>query len=159
MNHLLKCLRLFLYHVEHKSFFLALCRYNGEGIPSFQENKQSMLEDLERNEWPITMDDIAKYEDEIKQAELYLFQSKELQETSEKVLFPFIFWYLRKRFKHQNHLKDICRYAFETKRGCKIPSLVACKQWDQKGSRPGTLPTDQKGSRPGTLPTFLAISL
>ncbi len=44
-----------------------------------------MLEDLERNDWPIEREIIEKYENEIKQAEIFLSQSKELRETSEKV--------------------------------------------------------------------------
>ena len=46
-----------------------------------------MMEDLEKNGWPISRDEIENYEKEILQAEIYLSQSKELQQTSEKVIF------------------------------------------------------------------------
>lgn len=62
-----------------------LFRFNGEGIPSFGDNRESMLADLENNGWPVSRNEIDKYEKEIAQGEMYLSQSKELQQTSEKV--------------------------------------------------------------------------
>ena len=70
---------------------MLLYRYNGEGVPSFNEFRNSMMEDLENNGWPIKREIIEALEDEIKQAELYLSQSKELQKTSEKVTVFFVF--------------------------------------------------------------------
>ena len=69
----------------------SICRYSGEGVPSFHENRDSMMEDLEKSGWPLSKDEIERYEKEIRQAEIYLSQSKELQETAEKVVMSF-YW-------------------------------------------------------------------
>ena len=58
-------------------------------MPSFLENRESMIEDLEKNGWPLSKDEIERFEEEVKQAEIYLSQSKELQETAEKVIISF----------------------------------------------------------------------
>ena len=55
-------------------------------MPSFLENRESMMDDLEKSGWPLSKEEVEKYEQEIKQAEIYLSQSKELQETAEKVI-------------------------------------------------------------------------
>jgi len=60
-------------------------KYSGEGVPSFLENRESMMEDLEKSGWPLSKEEIEKYEQEVKQAEIYLSQSKELQQTAEKL--------------------------------------------------------------------------
>eukprot|EP00794_Sanderia_malayensis_P007171 gene7171-7977_t len=60
-------------------------RHSSEGIPSFSENRESMLNDLEKNDWPVKEDIIVKFEDEIKQAEVFLSQSRELRETSKRL--------------------------------------------------------------------------
>ena len=48
-----------------------------------------MMEDLEKHDWPLSMDEIKKYEQEINDAEIFLSQSRELQQTSEKVVMNF----------------------------------------------------------------------
>ena len=44
-----------------------------------------MLNDLDQNGWPISKTILGQFENEINQAEVYLSQSIELRETSDKV--------------------------------------------------------------------------
>ena len=62
-----------------------LLRYDEESVPSFLENKSSMMRDLEDCGWPVAFKDIRLLEKEITQGRTYLEQSRQLRETSERV--------------------------------------------------------------------------
>lgn len=59
-------------------------KYPEDRIPSFLDNKQSILDDLERQGWPLDPEDITLLEREIEQAQTYLLQSKDLRQKSEQ---------------------------------------------------------------------------
>ena len=60
-------------------------RYPEDRVPSFLSNKASMMDDLEKQGWPVSPDDINLLEKEIQQAETFLLQSKDLRQKSEEV--------------------------------------------------------------------------
>ena len=62
-----------------------LLRYDEESVPSFLENKSSMMRDLEDCGWPVSVKDIRLLEKEIIHGRTYLEQSRQLRETSERV--------------------------------------------------------------------------
>ena len=79
-----------LYHETSLSYFFLdnQTRYPEDRIPSFLDNKQSILDDLERQGWPLDPEDITLLEREIEQAQTYLLQSKDLRQKSEQVSCP-----------------------------------------------------------------------
>lgn len=65
--------------VSHKT------RYREDRLPSFLANKASMMDDLEKQGWPVDPEDINLLEREIEQAQTFLTQSKDLRQKSEEV--------------------------------------------------------------------------
>lgn len=59
--------------------------YNSDDPPSFMEHRESMMASLERLEFPISSEDIELLEEEIKQANIYLQQAKDLKSVATKV--------------------------------------------------------------------------
>ena len=66
-------------------FFFLWVRYPEDRLPSFLDNKASMMDDLEKQDWPVDPDDINLLEKEIQQAQTFLLQSKDLRQKSEEV--------------------------------------------------------------------------
>ena len=60
-------------------------RYESSTIPSYVDNKESILTDLEDQGWPIRKEDVDLLENEIEQANVFLQQSKDLRKASEEV--------------------------------------------------------------------------
>lgn len=68
------------------SFYVCLkSRYREDSVPSFLDNKPSIMDDLEKQDWPVGPDDINLLEKEIQQAQTFLLQSKDLRQKSEEV--------------------------------------------------------------------------
>ena len=65
--------------------FCPIPRYREDRVPSFLDNKPSMMDDLEKQGWPVDQDDINLLEREIEQAQTFLLQSKDLRQKSEEV--------------------------------------------------------------------------
>ena len=72
-------------HFYKPNYIFILLRYPEDRVPSFLSNKASMMDDLEKQGWPVSPDDINLLEKEIQQAETFLLQSKDLRQKSEEV--------------------------------------------------------------------------
>ena len=73
------------FHFYKLNHIFILLRYPEDSVPSFLSNKASMMDDLEKQGWPVSPDDINLLEKEIQQAETFLLQSKDLRQKSEEV--------------------------------------------------------------------------
>ena len=65
--------------------FCPTFRYPEDRVPSFLDNKPSIMDDLEKQGWPVARNDINLLEKEIEQAQTFLLQSKDLRQKSEEV--------------------------------------------------------------------------
>ncbi|EDO28327.1 predicted protein [Nematostella vectensis] len=59
-------------------------KYPEEKVPSFLQHRESMMKDLEEQEWQVPQEDILALEREISQANTFMQQSMDLRTTSEQ---------------------------------------------------------------------------